>query len=154
VALTKLDVLDEVEEIRIATSYRIGTAVTDEFPDDVADLLDAEPVYETMPGWQASTSGVTAYEKLPEAARRYVARLEELLGAPAGLISTGPSRSPCGFRSSPPSARPASGRIGADRAAAASGGGTLVKAGWLPPGQPESEVTGEHRVGVLPVAPR
>jgi len=92
VALTKLDVLDEVDEIRIATSYRIGDTVTDEFPDDAADLLNVEPVYETMPGWKSSSSGVTTYEKLPEAARRYVERLEELLGAPAALISTGPRR--------------------------------------------------------------
>jgi adenylosuccinate synthase len=92
IALTKLDVLDEIEEIRIATAYRIGDAVTTEFPDDAADLADAEPVYETMPGWKAASSGVTAFDKLPAAARRYVARLEELLGAPAALISTGPRR--------------------------------------------------------------
>jgi adenylosuccinate synthase len=92
IALTKLDVLDEVDEIRIATGYRIGGTVTDAFPDDAADLLDAEPVYETMPGWKSSSSAITAFEKLPEAALRYVARLEELLGAPAALISTGPRR--------------------------------------------------------------
>jgi adenylosuccinate synthase len=92
VALTKLDVLDELDEIRIATAYRIGGNVTEEFPDDATDLLEAEPIYETMPGWKASSSGVTAFEKLPDAACRYVARLEELLGAPAALISTGPRR--------------------------------------------------------------
>ena len=92
IALTKLDVLDELDEIRIATAYRIGETVTEEFPDDAADLADAEPVYETMPGWKAASSAVTAFEKLPVAARRYVARLEELLGAPAVLISTGPRR--------------------------------------------------------------
>jgi adenylosuccinate synthase len=92
IALTKLDVLDELEEIRIATAYRIGDTVVTEFPDDAADLADAEPVYETMPGWQAASSGVTQYDKLPAAARRYVARLEDLLGAPAVLISTGPRR--------------------------------------------------------------
>jgi adenylosuccinate synthase len=92
IALTKLDVLDELDELRIATAYRIGDTVTSEFPDDATDLADAEPVYETMPGWKAASSGVTAFEKLPVAARRYVARLEELLGAPAVLISTGPRR--------------------------------------------------------------
>jgi len=92
IALTKLDVLDELDEIRIATAYRIGGSVTEEFPDDAADLADAEPIYETMPGWKTASSGVTAFEKVPIAARRYVARLEELLGAPAVLISTGPRR--------------------------------------------------------------
>jgi adenylosuccinate synthase len=66
--------------------------VTEEFPDDATDLLEAQPVYETVPGWRAASSGVTSFEKLPEAAKTYVARLEELLGAPAALISTGPRR--------------------------------------------------------------
>jgi len=92
IALTKLDVLDEVDEIRVATAYRIGDAVSAAFPDDVADVAAAEPVYETLPGWKASSSGVTAFDKLPAAARSYVARLEELLGAPVALISTGPRR--------------------------------------------------------------
>ena len=61
-------------------------------PHDAADLAAAEPVYETWPGWKAASSGVTSFEKLPAPARRYVARLEELLGAPAALISTGPRR--------------------------------------------------------------
>ena len=92
VALTKLDVLDEVSEIRIATAYTIGSQTTERFPDDAEDLACATPVYEVMPGWQANSSGVTSFRKLPELAHRYVARLEELLGVPAVMISTGPRR--------------------------------------------------------------
>jgi adenylosuccinate synthase len=92
IALTKLDVLDELDEIRFATAYRIGDEARDEFPDDVDDLGGAVPVYETVKGWKANSSGVTAFGKLPRLARSYVARLEELLGVPAVLISTGPRR--------------------------------------------------------------
>jgi adenylosuccinate synthase len=92
VALTKLDVLDDLGEIPIATAYRAGGASVTEFPDDVADLAQATPVYETMPGWRTSTVGITEHERLPELARRYVERLEALLGVPVVLISTGPRR--------------------------------------------------------------
>jgi adenylosuccinate synthase len=102
VALTKLDVLDEVEEIPIATGYRIGGAVTTEVPDDVADLAEADPVYEVMPGWRSSTSGVTNDDDLPDPARRYVARLEELLDVPIAMISTGPRREETILRAVPP----------------------------------------------------
>jgi adenylosuccinate synthase len=102
IALTKLDVLDELEEIRIATAYRIAETETPDFPDDADDLALADPVYEVVPGWQTPTSGVTTFEKLPEAAKAYVARLEELLGAPAVLISTGPRREETIVRSLPP----------------------------------------------------
>jgi adenylosuccinate synthase len=92
VALTKLDVLDDLGEIPIATAYRAGGASVTEFPDDVTDLAQATPVYETMPGWRTSTVGITEHERLPELARRYVERLEALLGVPVVLISTGPRR--------------------------------------------------------------
>jgi adenylosuccinate synthase len=92
VALTKLDVLDELDEIRFATAYRIGEEVREEFPDDVDDLAGAAPVYETVKGWKTNSSGITAFGKLPQLARSYVARLEELLGVPTVLISTGPRR--------------------------------------------------------------
>jgi adenylosuccinate synthase len=92
VALTKLDVLDELDEIRIATGYRIGDAAREDLPDDVDELAGAVPVYETMKGWKTNSSGITAFGKLPRLARRYIARLEELLGVPAVLVSTGPRR--------------------------------------------------------------
>jgi len=102
IALTKLDVLDEVEEIRLATSYRLGDAVIQEVPDDAVELLDVEPVWETVPGWKAVTSGITDFDRLPDAARSYVARLEELLGAPVVLVSTGPRREETIVRRVPP----------------------------------------------------
>ena len=92
VALTKLDVLDEVEEIRVATSYRIGDEVVTDLPDDVDELAGAVPVYESVKGWKGNSSGITAYGKLPRLARSYVTRLEDLLGVPVVLISTGPRR--------------------------------------------------------------
>jgi adenylosuccinate synthase len=92
VALTKLDVLDDLGEIPIATAYEAGGTRVTEFPDDVEDLANMSPVYESMPGWRTSTVGITEYEKLPELARRYVERLEALLGVPIVLISTGPRR--------------------------------------------------------------
>ncbi len=93
VALTKLDVLDELAEIRVATAYQLGGQTTSEFPDDAEEVGASSPVYETLPGWQANSSrGVTASEKLPELALRYVARLEELVGVPVVVISTGPRR--------------------------------------------------------------
>jgi adenylosuccinate synthase len=92
IALTKLDVLDELDEIRIATAYRIGGEVHEGFPDDVDDLSVVEPVYEALTGWKTNSSGSTTFGKLPRLARLYVARLEELLGAPVVIISTGPRR--------------------------------------------------------------
>ena len=92
IALTKLDVLDELDEIPIATAYRIGGEVHEGFPDDVDDLAVVEPVYEALTGWKANSSGSTTFGKLPRLARLYVARLEELLGAPVVIISTGPRR--------------------------------------------------------------
>ena len=92
VALTKLDVLDEVAEIRIATAYTVGGQTVDQFPDDIEELAGATPVCETVSGWQANSSGVTAFRKLPNLAHKYVERLEALLGVPVVMISTGPRR--------------------------------------------------------------
>jgi adenylosuccinate synthase len=92
VALTKLDVLDELPEIRIATGYEIDGRVVEEMPDDADVLAAAAPRYEIIQGWASPTSGVTAFTKLPLLARRYLARLEELLGAPIVMVSTGPRR--------------------------------------------------------------
>jgi adenylosuccinate synthase len=92
VALTKLDVLDDLPEIPIATAYAAGGSAVTEFPDDVVELARMRPSYEVMPGWRASTAGITEYDKLPALARRYVERLEALLGVPVALISTGPRR--------------------------------------------------------------
>lgn len=92
VALTKLDVLDSLERIPIAVAYRLGDRTLTEFPDDADELGFVQPVYEELPGWQAETTGVTEFEALPPLAQAYVRRLEELLGVPVVLISTGPRR--------------------------------------------------------------
>ena len=91
-ALTKLDVLDGLPELQVCTSYRCrGTSLT-EMPGDLAQLAACEPVYETLPGWTAPTRGRTSYDELPREARAYVARLEEITGVPAAIVSTGSGR--------------------------------------------------------------
>jgi adenylosuccinate synthase len=91
-ALTKLDVLDAIESIDICTAYRCGSRTLTEFPSDIGQLAACEPVYETWPGWPAPTKGIRRFEDLPQNARRYIARLEEVSGVPAGIISTGSER--------------------------------------------------------------
>jgi adenylosuccinate synthase len=91
-ALTKLDVLDAIESIDICTAYRCGSRTLTEFPSDLGQLAACEPVYETWPGWPAPTRGVRRFEDLPQNARRYIARLEEVSGVPAAIISTGSER--------------------------------------------------------------
>jgi adenylosuccinate synthase len=91
-ALTKLDVLDGVEEIEICTAYKCGDRTLTDFPSDVSQLAACTPVYESMPGWKTPTKGVRRYDDLPEAARRYIARLEEVSGVRAGIVSTGSER--------------------------------------------------------------
>src|ERR1700681_1147363 len=91
-ALTKLDVLDGLDRIDICTAYRCGSRTLTEFPSDIGQLAACEPIYETMPGWTSPTKGVRRFEDLPEAARRYIARLEEVSGVRAALVSTGSER--------------------------------------------------------------
>ena len=91
-ALTKLDVLDGVETIQICTAYRAGGQTITEFPADTGQLAQCEPIYESIPGWDAPTKGVRQFDRLPAAARRYVARLEEVSGVPAAIVSTGSER--------------------------------------------------------------
>ena len=91
-ALTKLDVLDGMDDLQICTSYRCNGATLTEFPGDIAQLAKCEPVYESIAGWKEPTKGARRFADLPEGARRYVARLEELTGVPAAVISTGSAR--------------------------------------------------------------
>jgi adenylosuccinate synthase len=97
-ALTKLDVLDGVDRLDICTAYRCGSQTLTEFPSDIARLAACKPVYETMPGWSSPTRGLRRFADLPEAARRYVSRLEEVSGVPVALISTGSERDDTIFR--------------------------------------------------------
>ncbi len=91
-ALTKLDVLDGLEKIDICTAYRCGGRTLTEFPSDVTQLAACEPIYESMPGWSTPTAGVRTFAALPAAARRYIARLEEVSGVGAAIVSTGSER--------------------------------------------------------------
>jgi len=91
-ALTKLDVLDGLPELSVCTAYQCGDQRFTEMPSDVAQLAACEPVYETVPGWTRPTRGVTAWKDLPPEAQRYIARLEEISGVPAAIISTGSER--------------------------------------------------------------
>jgi adenylosuccinate synthase len=90
--VTKLDVLDGLESIRICTSYRTGTVSSSVPPLFVEGYGEVEPVYEEMPGWQQSTIGVTRYEQLPVNAQRYLERLQAIAGVPVDIVSTGPDR--------------------------------------------------------------
>ena len=90
--VTKLDVLDELQEIPVCVGYEIDGKVTDEIPADVRGLEAIKPVYTTLKGWRQSTEGITGYDKLPQAARDYLAFQERESGAKIGMISTGPDR--------------------------------------------------------------
>jgi adenylosuccinate synthase len=91
-ALTKLDVLDGLPELQVCTAYRCRGAVLSEMPGDVAQLAACEPVYETLPGWTSPAAGVRDFDRLPPEARAYIARLEEITGVPAAVVSTGSAR--------------------------------------------------------------
>jgi adenylosuccinate synthase len=92
IALTKLDVLDELDEIKICTGYKLDGRVCESLPAVSQDLRRVEPVYATMPGWKSSTVGTTEMSALPANARRYVDFLSEQIGVEIGLVSTGPER--------------------------------------------------------------
>ena len=91
-AIMKLDVLDELEEIKIATAYRYKGKLYKDYSHDLDVLVHAQPVYEKWPGWKSSTRQVRQYSKLPLAARRYIERLEKLLDVPIKYISVGSKR--------------------------------------------------------------
>ena len=92
IALTKLDILDGFEEIRICTGYRLDGRVVDHLPASQAAQARIEPIYETMPGWSETTAGARSWADLPAQAIKYVRRVEELIGAPVALLSTSPER--------------------------------------------------------------
>ncbi|MDI3548573.1 MAG: adenylosuccinate synthase [Halanaerobiales bacterium] len=92
IALTKLDVLSGLEEIKLCTGYRYRGELIKEFPAEVEHLSECEPVYETLPGWDEDITSVRDYNNLPENARRYIERIEELVKVPVKIIGTGPKR--------------------------------------------------------------
>ena len=91
-AITKLDVLDDLDEIEICTSYRYRGDRVEEFPGELSMLEECEPEYRTLPGWKQSTKGLTRLADLPAKARRYLESLEELCGVPIEAVSTGADR--------------------------------------------------------------
>ena len=90
--VTKLDVLDGLEEIKICVGYRLDDQLLDVPPLLMDRYEECKPVYEIMPGWKTPTSGVTSYDDLPEAAQDYLVRIEEIVEIPVDIISTGPGR--------------------------------------------------------------
>jgi adenylosuccinate synthase len=108
--MNKLDVLSGVPEVPIATAYRIDGKLVHEFPMTLGELSRAEPVYEACPGWRGELSGVRRFEDLPDAARRYVDRVEALVGVPVELVSVGPGRDETIVRADPFRARAATSR--------------------------------------------
>jgi len=91
-AITKLDVLDELDELRICVGYRIDGVDLEDLPPQISDLSKVEPVYETLPGWRTSTKNARTWEDIPAPARSYLERLSELSGVPIALVSIGPRR--------------------------------------------------------------
>ncbi|QCS61191.1 adenylosuccinate synthase [Achromobacter denitrificans] len=90
--ITKLDVLDGLETIQLGVGYRVNGEFRDVLPYGAHAVAQAQPVLEELPGWSESTVGVTEYDKLPQAARRYLERVAEVCGVPIDLVSTGPDR--------------------------------------------------------------
>ncbi len=92
IALTKLDVLDGLDEIKICTAYRRGATNYDYLPSGTSAQAEIEPVYESAQGWRETTRGARSWADLPATAIKYIRRLEELIGAPVALLSTSPER--------------------------------------------------------------
>ncbi len=90
--VTKMDVLDELEEIPICVGYQVNGKVSDEIPADVQGLEHVKPVYTKLKGWRASTEGITDFDQLPKAAQEYLRFQERESGAKIGMVSTGPDR--------------------------------------------------------------
>jgi adenylosuccinate synthase len=92
IALTKLDILDGIETIKVCVGYKVGDQVLDYLPASFKDQQGIEPVYEEIEGWSESTQGARSWKDLPGNAVKYVRRIEELIGAPVALLSTSPER--------------------------------------------------------------
>jgi adenylosuccinate synthase len=91
-AMTKLDVLDYMDELKICTAYEIDGEITEDMPTDAHVLNKVKPVYETMPGWKCPTTEVRTWEDLPENAKKYLERIAELVEAKIAIVSVGPKR--------------------------------------------------------------
>jgi adenylosuccinate synthase len=92
VALTKLDVLDGFDELKVCVGYKLNGEMYDRLPAGVTAQASVQPVYETFEGWQGSTAGARSWADLPAQAVKYVRRIEELIECPVALVSTSPER--------------------------------------------------------------
>jgi adenylosuccinate synthase len=92
IALTRLDVLDALDSLKVCTGYKVDGDVLKDFPSDLAILDKCQPIYEELPGWHKETSTIRNIKQLPSQAQRYISRLEELLSCPMSIISVGASR--------------------------------------------------------------
>jgi adenylosuccinate synthase len=90
--ITKLDVLDTFPTIKICTAYNLRGKIIHSLPATLNDLAACEPIYEEVPGWLSNTSGISTYSELPDAAKAYLNRLEELLETSIAMISVSPQR--------------------------------------------------------------
>jgi adenylosuccinate synthase len=91
-AVTRLDVLDDMDEIQVCTGYEYEGKPLEEYPADLNLLEKVTPVYRTFPGWKTAISDIRSYSELPEKARNYLEAVSELIGVPVGIVSVGPSR--------------------------------------------------------------
>jgi len=91
-AITRLDILDTFPGIKICVGYKLGKETINYFPSSITALEQCQPIYEELPGWQAPTTHITEYDKLPSLAKQYLDRLEELIACPINLICIGPRR--------------------------------------------------------------
>jgi adenylosuccinate synthase len=92
IALTRLDVLDTLDSVKICTGYKLNGSIIKDFPSDIDILAKCQPVYEELAGWRMPTSDIRQYRLLPSQARRYIRRLEDLLSCPVSIISVGANR--------------------------------------------------------------
>ena len=92
IVVTKLDVLDDLDSLRICTAYKFNGRIYKDFPSDIEVLSNCEPLYEELPGWEKDTTGITSYSKLPNNAKKYLKRVQKLLGTKIVLISVGSER--------------------------------------------------------------
>jgi adenylosuccinate synthase len=92
IALTRLDVLDALDSLKICTGYKLNGSIIKDFPSDIDILAKCQPIYEELTGWQTPTSDIRQYRQLPSQARRYIRRLEDLLSCPVSIISVGANR--------------------------------------------------------------
>ena len=98
IAFTLLDVLSGFDTLKICTSYKIGDVITNQFPHSAKDIENAIPQYIEVPGWSTDITGITEYGKLPENAKKYIAKIEELIGKNVTIVSVGPERGQTIFR--------------------------------------------------------